>query len=71
MSWPCVSPFASEEVCEEEVEEEEAPPFGCFSRFCARRCNLEVSEVWVEVVGEDEEEEEVDGLGKGGKGKGS
>lgn len=30
-----------------------------------------MSEVWVEVVGEDEEGEEVDGLGKGGKGKGS
>lgn len=52
-------------------EEEEEPPRGCFSSFCTRRCNLEVSEVWVEVVGEDEEGEEVDGLGKGGKGKGS
>jgi len=30
-----------------------------------------VSEVWVEVLGEDEEGDEVDGLGKGGKGKGS
>lgn len=69
-SWPCVSPFASVGVCEE-VEEEDAPTFGCFSSFCTRRCNLEVSEVWVEVVGEDEEGEEADGLGKGGKGKGS
>lgn len=68
-SWPCVSPFASAEVCEE--LEEEAPPCGCFSSFCTRRCNLDVSDVWVEVVGEDEEGEEVDGLGKGGKGNGS
>lgn len=68
-----MSPFASVRVCEEVVEEEEegAPLFGCFSSFCTRRCNLEVSEVWVEVVGEDEEGEEADGLGKGGKGKGS
>lgn len=59
-------------VCEEvEGEEVEEPPCGCFSSFCTSRCNLEVSEVWVEVVGEDEEGEEVDGLGKGGKGNGS
>lgn len=65
-----MSPFASAGDCEE-AEEEEAPPCGRLSSFCTRRCNLEVSEVWVEVVGEDEEGEEVDGLGKGGKGKGS
>lgn len=67
-SWPWVSPFVSDGTCE---EEEEALPCGCFSSFCTRRCNLEVSDVWVEVEGEVEEEEEVDGLGKGGKGKGS
>lgn len=65
-----MSPFASAGDCEE-AEEVEVPPCGCFSSFCTRRCNFEVSEVWVEVVGEDEEGEEVDGFGKGGKGKGS
>lgn len=68
-----MSPLASAGVCEE-VDGEEVevtPPCGCFSSFCTSRCNLDVSEVWVEVVGEDEEEEDVDGLGKGGKGKGS
>lgn len=67
-----MSPFASENVWDVEAEEdEEAPPCGCFSSFCTSRCNLEVSEVWVEVLEEDEEEEEVEGFGKGGKGKAS
>lgn len=61
-SWPC----ASARLCEE-LKEDDAP----FSSFCTRRCNLEVSDVWVEVAGEVEEGEEVDGLGKGGNGKGS
>ena len=63
--------MASAEVCDEAEKEEEALPCGCFSSFCTSRCNLDVSEVWVEVVGDDEEGEEVDGFGKGGKGKGS
>lgn len=68
-----MSPFVSAGICEEveEEDEEEAPPCGCFSSFCTRRCNLEVSEFWVDVVEEDEEGEEVEGLGKGGKGNGS
>lgn len=68
-----MSPFVSAEGCEEveEEEEEDAPPLGCFSSFCTRRCNLEVSEVWEEVVQEAEEGAEAGGLGKGGKGKGS
>lgn len=68
-----MSPLASATVCDEVEgeEEDEAPPCGRLSSFCTRRCNLDVSEVWTDVVGEDEEGEEVDGLGKGGKGKGS
>lgn len=68
-----MSPFieTSAAVCEEVEGDEEAPPCGCFSSLCTSLCNLEVSEVWVEVAREDEEGEEVDGLGKGGKGKGS
>lgn len=63
------SPLTSAVVCEEVEGEEEALPCGCFSSFCTSLCNLDVSEVCVEVVGEDEDE--VDGLRKGGKGKGS
>lgn len=69
-----MSPLASTCVCEEvdgEEAEDEAPPRGCFSSFCTSLCNFEVSEVWVEVVGEDEEGDEVVCLGKGGKGKGN
>lgn len=67
------SPLASVEICEfvEEDEADEAPPCGCFSSFCTSRCSLDVSDVWVEVLGEAEEGEEAEGLGKGGKGKGS
>lgn len=52
-------------------EAEDVVPFGCFSSFCTRRWSLEVSEVCVEVVGDDEEGEDAEGFGNGGNGNGS